>query len=456
MLSDIQTQRCSRLIQDVFEELQPPGLACAVMTDGKLLSFVAHGVSDVEQVTPFSLDYSFPIGSLTKSFAAAAILILRDNGKLSLAQSASEFVPELGPDWEMTSLFHLLSMQGGLGEDFGGSWAEQHLPLSNRELTQRFTIPIIRVASPGTRNFYSNFGYMVLGRVISRVSGVDARDFIVQRLLEPLGMSSTAWSAPSTKAAQGYRRGDSRFESEQLFSAANDGAVFGGLWSCLPDMARWIDFLASAHAPPCERYETILSRASRLEMQRAVVLCPIAPLDEPNKKSAHRGYGLGLVNFPGRSEWSVGHGGAVPGFGCHMRWSPKTGIGLMAVANLRYADLSEGCEQILSAAVEGVPERSISLHPRVAERAAGLLALVRVWDVAAAEQIFASNFFIDYPREGIERRFHELREMHTGDLADAQVVQLSGLSANILIRGSKIMSFTISPFEPGQVQELVL
>jgi CubicO group peptidase (beta-lactamase class C family) len=392
---------------------------------------------------------------LTKSFAAAAILMLRDEGRLNLAQSPRNFVPELGSDWDGTSLFQLLSMQSGLGEDFGGSWAEQHLPLSNPEISQRFAVPLIRAALPGTQYFYSNFGYMVLGRVISRASGQDARAFIAQRLLDPLGMTSTSWSVPGANAACGYRRGENRFEKESLLSGCNDGAVFGGLWSSLPDMAHWVDFLASAHGSDGERYEQILSGTSRLEMQRAVALRPIAPVDEPNKPPVCLGYGFGLVNQPSRFEWTVGHGGAVPGFGCHMRWSPNTGIGLVAFANLRYADLSEGCERILAAATEKAPSRVAPIHPKVAARASALLDLVSEWNLAVAEELFAFNFFVDYPREEVAKQFKELREEFGGQLADAQIVQLGGLSAKIMISDSAIMTFTVSSFEPGHVQELI-
>ncbi len=150
----------------------------------------------------------------------------------------------------------------------------------------------------------------------------------------------------------------------------------------------------------------------------------------------------------------MGHGGAVPGFGCHMRWSPSTGIGVFAVANLRYADLSEGCGQILAAAREHVPARAIPLHPLVAARGSELLSLVREWDSAAAEKLFAMNFFIDYPREATAEKFSKLRQRYGEQLSDARIVQLPGLSASIVIRDEQLMTFTVSCLEPGQIQEI--
>jgi len=454
MSSNTETPVIDALVRAAFEELKPPGLVCAVTADRKIRHVAAYGVCDAEHHTPFDVHIAFPIGSLTKSFAAAALLILRDEQKLSLDQSPRDFAPELSSYWQDTSLFQLLSMQSGLGEDFGGSWAEQHLVLSNAELTHRFAVPVTRAVRPGTHFFYSNFGYMVLGRVISQAAGQDARDFIAQRLLEPLEMSSTSWSIPQTNTALGYKTSADRFEQEERFSASNDGAVFGGLWSCLSDMARWIDFLACAHKHDDETYALILARAARLEMQRAVTLRPVSPARESGKSPVCLGYGFGLVNFPSSSEWAVGHGGAVPGFGCHMRWSPNTGIGLIAVANIRYADLSESCGRILTAATEKEPARAQALHPLVAARASVLLALLREWDIATAEQLFTFNFFIDYPREDTAKRFTELGERYAENLTDAQVLQLRGLSAKIMIRGSTLLTFTVSSLEPNQVQEV--
>jgi CubicO group peptidase (beta-lactamase class C family) len=456
MLANAEAQKVDELTKGLFDELKPPGLLCAVIADRKTAHVSSYGVADTERRAAWNIDGSFPIGSLTKSFAAASILVLRDEGRISLDQSPRQFIPELGAEWQGVTLWQLLSMQSGLGEDFGGSWAEQHLPLSNHVLTERFSVPITWAARHGAQYFYSNFGYMVLGRVISKASGQDARDFIAQRLLEPLGMERTSWSVPSANVVRGYRtENNKRFEEEGLFSAANDGAVFGGLWSCVPDMARWIDFLACAHGADDEKYEQILDRSSRLEMQRAAVLRPITTPDRPEETPLTLGYALGLVNFPSRSEWTVGHGGAVPGFGCHMRWSPSTGVGVFAVANLRYADLSEGCGRILAAARERVPARAIPLHPLVAARGSELLSLLREWDSAVAERLFAMNFFIDYPREQTAEKFSQLRQRYAQQLSDAQVVQLPGLSAKILIREEQLMSFTVSGLEPGQVQEVV-
>ena len=226
MLSE--SEAIDQIVHDMFSELKLPGLVCAVSSSAQVTHYSTHGRANLTLETPFSVDQRFPIGSLTKSFGAAAMLRLRDEGRLALNQSPRDFIPDLHTFWSKCSLSQLLSMQSGLGADYGGSWAEQHLPLSNTQLGERLALPVIAATEPGTSFLYSNLGYMMLGRVISKVSGQDARDFILERFIEPLGMESTTW-APSSNIATGYRSTDNRFEEEKTFRANNDGGVFGGL-----------------------------------------------------------------------------------------------------------------------------------------------------------------------------------------------------------------------------------
>jgi CubicO group peptidase (beta-lactamase class C family) len=345
-------------------------------------------------------------------------------------------------------------MQSGLGADYGGSWAEQHLPLANEQLTERLTRPVIAAAQPGQRYMYSNLGYVMLGRVISAAAGCDARDFIVERFIKPLGMASTSWSPHPLNAATGYCSMSGRLQQDHVFAARNDGAVFGGLWSSVPDLAVWIDFLCSAHAGSSDRYDRLLRRASRLEMQRASVLRPIEPCAIDQEPPPCRAYGFGLVNFQGRTEWTVGHGGAVPGFGTHVQWSPATGEGVIAMANLRYADLSGLCHRVLDLVSAAAPRRATTVHPRVAQRAAELLTLIKEWNSAAARSLFTPSFFVDYPEQSIARRFAELRDA-CGDVAHLAISSGAGLSAVVAEGDRQLFTFTISTIEPGAIQELV-
>lgn len=449
-----QSESIDPLVLDMFTTLQAPGLICALTSKAQVLHYSTHGHANVALKTPMSIDQSFPIGSLTKSFSAAAILLLRDQGLLTLDQSPADFVSGLDPFWANTSLHQLLSMQSGLGADYGGSWAEQHLRLSNTEMGERLALPVIAATTPGTAFLYSNFGYMMLGRVISQVSGHDARDFILEKFIKPLGMTNTGWAPPATNTMTGYRSRNGTFEEEETFSTLNDGGVFIGLWSTVPDMAIWIDFLCNANDEGDSRYDRLLRRASRREMQRATVLLPIAPPERNDEASPCAAYGYGLVNLQGDTEWTVGHGGAVPGFGAHMRWSPQTGVSVFAVANLRYADLSAGCTKVLSSASRVAQHRRGDMIPIVAQRANELLSLIATWDDEAANTLFAENVFIDWRREEILERLSALKGVLERS-PTVTVVPVEGLSAKIVFGEGREVTFTVSTLQPGPIQEVV-
>ncbi len=441
------------LVSDMFLELKAPGLLCAVTSNAQVIHYAACGYANLSMKTPFSIEQSFPVGSLTKSFCAAAILLLRDQGHFALNQSPRDLIPVLPPFWSSVSLHQLLSMQSGLGADFGGSWAEQHLPLSNTELGERLAQPIIAAAAPDAAFLYSNFGYMMLGRVISEVSGQDARDFIIEKLLNPLEMRATNWAPPPTNAATGYRFINDTFKEERTFTANNYGGVFGGLWSTLPDMAVWMDFLCSAHVNGDSPYNRVLSKSSRLEIQRAVVLRPMAPAERDEQPAPCGAYGYGLVRLQGKTEWIVGHGGAVPGFGANMSWSPQTGVSVFAVANLRYAALTSGCSKILNFAATAAKKRRSELDPLLAQRANQIISLISAWDNNIAQDLFTESFFIDYPEEYISRRLGDLRSA-VGKSPTITVVPHEGLSAKIKFDQGNEVTFTVCTLEPGQIQEL--
>lgn len=448
--------RIEQILDQQFLGLRSPGLVCAVAAEAHVTHYATRGCANLALQTPLSVGQVFPIGSITKSFAAAAVLLLRDEGRLELGQSPADFIPHLHTFWATTSLAQLLSMQSGLGADYGGSWAEQHLPLSNAELGERLARPVIAAAQPGVYFMYSSLGYMMLGRVISAAAGCDARDFISERFIRPLGMVSTSWAPQLPTAVIGYRCREGRFEQEAPFRAQNDGAVFGGLWSAVPDLSIWMDFLCSAHHERAGMYDRVLKRSSRLEMQRGVVLRPIEPRQAAQEPPPCRAYGFGLVNFQSPTEWTVGHGGAVPGFGAHMQWSPETGQGVVAMANLRYADLSGLCGRVLSLVSAAAPPRTTTVHPLVAQRAADLLTLISTWSTASAKELFTESFFVDYPEEYIASRFAELRDVCSDrtNLTISPGPPGEGLSAVVAHRDHQLFTLTLSPLEPSAIQEV--
>src|SRR5262244_1214912 len=195
-------------VDDLAERFQrrggQPGLAYGVVADGRLVHSGGWGERWLSGPRP-DAGTVFRIASMTKSFTAAAVLALRDDGRLALDDPADELVPELlglalpSADSPRVCLRHLLTMTAGFPTDDPWGDRQQGLPLA--EFTALLGSGGLRFAwAPGTRFEYSNLSYAILGLVIAAVSARPYPEFVTQRLLRPLGMTSTGFEAPGFPA----------------------------------------------------------------------------------------------------------------------------------------------------------------------------------------------------------------------------------------------------------------
>src|SRR5262249_36155385 len=156
----------------------------------------------------------FRIASMTKSFTAAAVLLLRDEGALALDDPAGRYVPQVAslrlasPDSPAITIRNLLTMTSGFPTD--DPWGDRQQGLALDSFDQLLAGGLSVNWAPGTRFEYSNLGYAVLGRVITAVTGTPYSDFVASRLLTPLGMTTTGYEPDGfspDQLARGYQRG---------------------------------------------------------------------------------------------------------------------------------------------------------------------------------------------------------------------------------------------------------
>ncbi len=185
-----------------------PQMAWGVVVDGELVHAGGHD-ADARTV--------FRIASMTKSFTAAAVLALRDDGLLALDDPLARHAPELGalrPPWRdapAITIRHLLTMTSGLATD--DPWADRHMDLSDAQLDEVIDSGATWAAAPGTTFEYSNLGYGLLGRVVLHVAGGRVQDVVRTRLLEPLAMHETAWTPGALPAGARVAAGFARIAS---------------------------------------------------------------------------------------------------------------------------------------------------------------------------------------------------------------------------------------------------
>jgi CubicO group peptidase (beta-lactamase class C family) len=413
-------------VDDLAEGFQrrggQPGVAYGIVAGGRLVHSGGWGERWLGGPTP-DAGTVFRIASMTKSFTAAAVLALRDDGRLALDGPAEEFVPELrglalpSPDSPRVSLRHLLTMTAGFPTDDPWGDRQQGLPLA--EFSAFLARGLSFAWAPGTRFEYSNLGYAILGRVITAATGQPYHEFVRDRLLRPLGLTSSGFEAAEFDArqqARGYRHGPGGWDE-----VAPDGcgafAPMGGVFSCVTDLARWVSGFTGAFPPgePGTGGAHPLARATRREMQLPQVTLtppPLARLPGDPAEGGPVGYGFGLFveEHPVRGR-ITSHSGGYPGFGSNMRWHPETGIGVIVLANSTYAAASTLAADLLDAALRqaaptpaahgqataGYATAPARPWPETLAARQEVNRLLHTWNDARADQLFSENVAQDEP-----------------------------------------------------------
>ncbi|WP_084253156.1 serine hydrolase domain-containing protein [Devriesea agamarum] len=428
------------------------GLVGGFGTDHELLAsggagttLIRDGQPDANSQVPGPRTIS-RIASMTKSFTAATILALRDEGRLRLDDAAANYVPELSEvllptaDCPAITVRNLLTMSAGLVTD--NPWGDRQEAMTRENFSTMLRAGLGFVHRPGTGFEYSNTGYVILGEIITRITGHSYADEIIQRFIKPLGMRDTAFDREGLdpqRIAAGHRLADredaTRFEPVPFDSPGVYGAM-AGLYSTVEDVARWVRFLAAANsADAADQDQSLLSTASRREMQQAYrsLTPPVLPDGRGFDRLAGYGFGLVVERFPDLGE-IISHSGGYPGYGSFMCWHRSSGLGMIVLANSKYAPgiaLSmEAMRTVLRIEPQlltrpklrdGEPsqdpvdlaqlerkgqanESNLPLADRTRDAMRAAMDWLRTDDSALADQWFADNMDLDIPRAERRRR----------------------------------------------------
>ena len=446
-----------------------PGLAFGVVIDGELALVKGFGVREVasgDAVTPGTV---FRIASMTKSFTALAILKLRDEGKLSLDDPASKWIPEMESlrypttDSAPIRVRQLLTHGAGFPED--NPWGDRHLDEKDEELTRWIEAGIPFSTTPDTAYEYSNYGFALLGRIVTKASGMPYDEYLEKNILAPLGMTASTLEpagVPGAQRARGYRKsGDGYAEVPPLAHGAF-GAM-GGLLTSSRDLAKYVAYQLAAFPPRDGRDDGPVQRSSRREMQSAWRQSGFSvsrPAPDAPLEAATSSYGYGLVVTRTCAFGQVvAHSGGLPGFGSHMRWLPEYGVGIFVMANLTY----EGSRPPVDEAFE-LLRKTGALRPRelppseiLISTSKAIASLWQRWDDRAAADLAADNLFQDRPaaerREEIERLQADLGACSPdGEVRPENL--LRGTFRMSCKQGFVDVTFTLAPTMPPKVQHL--
>lgn len=397
----------------------------------------------------------YRIASMTKSFTAAAVLSLRDEGLLSIDTPVDEYAAELATICRTESgtritLRHLLSMTSGLATD--DPWADRHLDATAQEMNALYQQGAAYAFAPGTNFEYSNLGFALIGRVVERVTGRRVRDFVDERFLGPLHMTSTTWDPPlEHEWAPPTRVQDGQIIPDGLMPLG-DGEIspMGGLWTTVADLSRWVSWLNEAN-DNVDSKTGQLNIAARRDMQVMHTYAGVIALDG---EKAPSGYGYGLMM---RDDPTLGivnsHSGGLPGYGSNMRWLSGRDIGVVAMSNTTYAPMAIFTHRVLkmlhSSGLVADPKTAISEVLR--QRSEQLVVLLNDWDSRQAQLVFADNVALD---ESLERRQASALKVVTehGPLVIKSITPSSHVEAVIECVNGKKIEILLGPLHTALIQ----
>ncbi|MFJ4225419.1 serine hydrolase domain-containing protein [Microbacterium sp. NPDC089695] len=394
-----------------------PSLSFALFDRSGILFHEGRGEFQLDGRAP-TRDTIYRICSLSKSFCAAVILVLREQGRLSLDDPVSLYVPEF-PDYIDShgvmvpiTVRMLMTNSSGLPED--NAWADYSLGIAREALTSLLHAGLGYADVPDVGFQYSNLGFAILGRLVENITGQRFEHVATEQLLKPLGLSSTHYDVAEYpeqgEGGAGIAHGFVTFDEgetwqEKPFVETGAFACLGSMYSTPTDIARWSAWLS---APFDEGYgdDAILSRASRRLMQR------IATTVQESERSAQPeldnvGYGLGLfVDEDHRFGGFAYHAGGLPGFTSHMRWHCASGLGVVMFANTNSVSLTRWSAQILRTVLDdrALAARRIALWPETFAAAEEIDVSIRGDGDFGTKSLFAPNVLIDVPADVRARR----------------------------------------------------
>jgi len=455
-----------------FQRERPtPGLIYGIVGNGRLVHVRSFGVQDLKQRRPVNADTLFRIASMSKAFTALAVLKLRDEGKLRLDALAETYVPEMRgwryptSDSPRIRVRDLLAHAGGLVTD--DPWGDRQQVLTPPEFTRLIAEGPPFTRAPQLSMEYSNYGYALLGRIVTNVSGRPYQQYIRQEIMRPLGMTSTGYdvmASPRQRRAIGYRWENEAWSEEPTMRDGEFGAM-GGVETSANDYAKWMAFLLSAwpardgpETGPVKR-ATVREMAQglnfpRLNRRPAIAggeACPVAGA-----------YAMGLISLLDCDLGNVlTHSGGYPGYGSNMVFMPERNAGVFAFANRTYAgpgpQVTEAAVRLVRAGL--MPTRSVPVSPALARTYAAAGAIYQAGNLAPGRQQLAMNFLMDRTAENWTRGLARLKREVGACRTDTPIIASGALAGSFewaCEKGRIQGNLLLAPTTPPRIQALRL
>jgi CubicO group peptidase (beta-lactamase class C family) len=290
------TSKIDAILSNQFQSNET-GVSALVAKDGKVIYRKAFGKANLELDVNMTSENVFEVGSITKQFTAVAILMLLEEGKLSLEDDITKFIPEYPTNGKTITIHHLLTHTSGIKsytamQSFGKVMTMDESPLKFIDFFKNEPMDF----TPGEQYSYSNSGYFILGYIIEKASGMSYQKFIQERIFDIIKMNSSYYGSHSKlikNRASGYQN-NGEFSNAQYISLTLPYAA-GAIMSSVDDMLKW---------------QTALS--NNVFVKQVTLDKAYANYTLNNGEKINYGYGWSINEI--HTIPTIEHGGAIPGY----------------------------------------------------------------------------------------------------------------------------------------------
>ncbi len=306
-----------------------------VTKGGSVLADRAGGFADIEAVVPCTSGTRFQLCSVSKQFAAVAVMLLVESGRLDLSEPVDQLLPEASPQWRQVTLHHLLSHTAGVPHWLEAPGLDPAQPMAISQRLEIIQATPLRT-EPGAQWHYSSPGFLLAAFIVEQVSGQPYAEFVAERILSPLQLAQTTVGGTPEVAARGYRDGQpvTSVDLDTMSGTAD-------LWSTASDLTRFTTALHSGELISTRSLRAMCTQHARIDDTDE---------SEPRLTTTGYGYGMYIGNFGGCAAWY--HTGDNPGYQSLACWMPARAASIVILVNDETTNRKSLLRQLLSVALE--------------------------------------------------------------------------------------------------------
>ena len=378
--------RVDSLVNAEMKSQRIPGLSLIVVRDGKIDFVKGYGYSNLEHKVPVKAETIFQAGSVGKQFTAFAVMLLVQDGKISLDDKLTKYFPDAPSGWDSITVRNLLNHTSGFGDytnnlNYRANYTEDSL---YQEFRKR---PLIFKA--GEKQQYSNMGYATLGIIIGKAAGKFYGEYLKERVFTPLGMTTariiTEEDIVPNRAA-GYRLLNDSLKNQEWVSPTLNTTADGSMYVTALDMAKW---------------EAALNAEKLLKKEYYNMMWAPTKLNDGTNENYGFGWSIDSVN----DKRILEHNGSWQGFECTIKRYPEQKIAVVVFANLKRASTYKIATRVLRIYQ---PELSIASVKTISDTEPGVTKRVNEFIINVTEKkLRADQLTTELAREIMDSTMQE-------------------------------------------------